>query len=45
MTITTKITYLIEDENIDLPSLKLTFFKEIARNMRKKVEKPLGEKN
>jgi len=45
MTITTKITYLIENEYIDLPSLKLTFFKEIARNMCKKVKKPPREKN
>ncbi|WAM22459.1 MAG: UvrD-helicase domain-containing protein (plasmid) [Candidatus Methanoperedens sp.] len=39
-TITAKIAYMVEKENID-PSriLALTFSKEAARNMREKVEK------
>lgn len=45
-TITAKIAYMVEKENID-PSqiLALTFSREAARNMRKKVEKPSREKN
>ncbi len=41
-TITAKIAYMVEKENID-PSqiLALTFSKEAARNMREKVEKLL----
>lgn len=41
-TITGKIAYMVETENID-PSqiLALTFSKEAARNMREKVEKLL----
>ncbi|MBU4075533.1 MAG: UvrD-helicase domain-containing protein [Euryarchaeota archaeon] len=44
-TITAKIAYMVEKENID-PSqiLALTFSKEAARNMREKVEKLLQGK-
>jgi len=44
-TITAKIAYMVENENID-PSqiLALTFSKEAARNMREKVEKLLQGK-
>jgi len=39
-TITAKIAYMVEKENIDHPQiLALTFSKEAARNMREKVEK------
>lgn len=41
-TITTRIAYIVEKENIDLSHiLALTFSKEATRNMRKKVEKLL----
>ena len=41
-TITVKIAYMVEKENIDLSHiLALTFSKEATRNMRKKVEKLL----
>ncbi|MDO8725498.1 MAG: UvrD-helicase domain-containing protein [Candidatus Methanoperedens sp.] len=41
-TITAKIAYMVEKENIDPTQiLALTFSKEAARNMREKVEKLL----
>jgi len=44
-TITAKIAYMVEKENIDPTQiLALTFSKEAARNMREKVEKLLQGK-
>jgi superfamily I DNA/RNA helicase len=44
-TIIAKIAYMIEKENIDPPHiLALTFFKEAAGNMRKKVENSFRER-
>ncbi len=42
-TITAKIAHMVEKDGIQLEHIPLTFSKEAARNMRRKVGELLGE--